>query len=179
MNYNPHESWYVMRIRTKFNQQVERALKNKQFHIFNPTYQEWSQRKDRKKLLTKPIFNGYMFVQTLLNPETHLELLKTLGVIELLKTSQSVLTVPQNEIDNLRLLENYIGQCVQSPQFAVGDRVRITQGLLKGLVGCVDRINKKILRISVDSVPGSIAIEINPDHVEPLEQDSVYLTIVQ
>jgi predicted AAA+ superfamily ATPase len=34
-------------------------------------------RRDRRKVLTRPIFNGYMFIRTLLNPECHLEILKT------------------------------------------------------------------------------------------------------
>ena len=178
MHYSSIESWYVLRIRTKFDQLVERALNNKQFEAFNPTYQEWSQRKDRKKLLTKPIFNGYMFLRTLLTPESHLEVLKTLGVIQFLQTSHGPIPVPDDQIENVRLLSDHVGQCFHTPEFAEGDWVCIQEGVLKGLVGQIDQVNRKLLRISVHSVPGSIAIEVNPQHVELLEKDSVYMTVV-
>ncbi len=175
MHYSSTENWYVLRIRTKFDQLVERALKNKKFEAFNPTYQEWSQRKDRKKLLTKPIFNGYMFLRTLMTPESHLEVLKTLGVIQFLQTSLGPTSVPDEQIHNVRLLSEHIGQCFHSPEFAEGDWVCIREGVLKGLVGQIDRVNRKLLRLSVNAVPGSIAIEVNPNHVELLEKDSAYL----
>ncbi|MBF0280702.1 MAG: hypothetical protein HQM13_23110 [SAR324 cluster bacterium] len=177
MHYNNSENWYVLRIRTKFNQLVERSLTNKQFEVFNPTYQEWSRRKDRKKLLTKPIFNGYMFFRALLNPEVHLEVLKTLGVIQLLHTSHGPTPVPDEQIENVRLLSDHVGQCFHSPEFAEGDWVCIQEGPLQGLVGRIDRVNKKLLRLSIDSIPGSIAIEVNPEHVERLEKDPVYSTL--
>jgi len=177
MRYSSTENWYVLRIRTKFDQLVERALKNKKFEVFNPTYQAWSQRKDRKKRLTKPIFNGYMFLRTLMTPESHLEVLKTLGVIQFLQTSLGPTAVPDEQIQNVRLLSEHIGQCFHSPEIAEGDWVCIREGVLKGLVGQIDRVNRKLLRLSVTAVPGSIAIEINPNHVELLEKDSVYLAL--
>lgn len=175
MHYSSLESWYVLRIRSKFDQLVERALKNKQFEVFHPTYQAWSQRKDRKKLLTKSIFKGYMFLRTTLTAEMHLEILKTYGVMQLLQNSQGPVPVPENQIENIRLLENHVGSCFHSPEFAEGDWVSIREGVLKGLTGQVDRVNKKLLRISIGAIPGSIAIEINPNAVELLEQDPVYL----
>ncbi|MGK5091725.1 transcription termination/antitermination NusG family protein [Deltaproteobacteria bacterium TL4] len=177
MQYSEKEHWYVLRVRSKFNQLAERSLINKQFSVLNPTYQEWSQRKDRRKLLTKPIFNGYMFVQTVLNPESHLEILKTYGIIELIKTSSAPVLVPDEQIQNICLLEKHIGQCIYTPVYAVGDLVTITQGPLKGLVGRIDRVNRGLLRISVDAVPGSVAIEVSPEEVELLKKDTLYKTV--
>lgn len=169
------ESWYVLRIRAKYDQLVKRTLMNKQFEVLNPTYQEWSKRKDRKKLLTKPIFNGYMFIHTHLTPETHLEILKSYGVMDLLKNSSGPIPVPDEQIANVCLLEKHIGECFYAPEFAEGDWVRVCEGPLEGLIGQVDEMNKKYLRISVDSIPGSIAIDVSREHVEPLgKEDTVY-----
>ena len=176
MYYNNKKTWYVLRIRPKYDQLVERALNSKQFSLLNPTYQEWSQRKDRKKLLTKPVFSGYMFIHTLLNPEIHLEILKTYGVTDLMKNSRGPIPVPDHEIENVCLLETHIGECFHSPEFAKGDFVRVCEGPLTGLVGQIDWAKKKLLRLSVSSVPGSIAIEVNPMYVELIERDPLYAT---
>ena len=170
MHYNYQECWYVLRIRSKFYQLVERSLNHKQFGVLNPTYQVRSPRKDRKKILQKPIFNGYLFVQTRLNPEIHLELLKTHGVIEVLKNSRGPIPVPDEQIQNITILENHLGQCFYSPEFAKGDLVQIHEGVLKGLIGYIDQVNRSLLRISIDAIPGSIMIEVTPHEVELLEK---------
>ena len=54
------------------------------------------------------------------------------------------------------------GECFHSPEFAIGEKVVVREGLLKGLKGTVDQINRKMLKISIDAVPGSIMIEIDP-----------------
>ncbi len=61
------------------------GLHKKHFEVLNPTYQALSIRKDRRKVLSKPIFKGYMFFRALLDSESHLEVLKTPGVVEILR----------------------------------------------------------------------------------------------
>ena len=106
MHYCPEKSWYVLRVRSQAERLVHVGLHHKQFEVLNPTYQALSIRRDRRKVLTRPIFNGYMFVRTLLNPECHLEILKTPGVVEILKSPSGPTPVPEEQIENVRLLEN-------------------------------------------------------------------------
>ena len=86
MQYCPEKSWYVLRVRSQAERLVHVGLLHKQFEVLNPTYQALSIRRDRRKALNRTIFNGYMFIRTLLNPECHLEILKTPGVLEILKS---------------------------------------------------------------------------------------------
>ena len=106
MQYCTEKSWYVLRVRSQAERLVHVGLHHKQFEVLNPTYQALSIRRDRRKVLTRPIFNGYMFVRTLLNPECHLEILKTPGVVEILKSPSGPTPVPEEQIENVRLLEN-------------------------------------------------------------------------
>ena len=176
MEYPSEESWYVVRIRSKAERLVQVGLHRKHFEVLHPTYQVLSERKDRRKLLTKPIFVGYMFVHVQLSPERHLEILKTQGVIEMLKNSQGPIPVPDEQIKNVKLLEHHVGQCFHSPDFAVGDAVFVREGPLTGLRGVVDRVNRRQLRIHVDAMPGSIVIEIDPRQVQ-LERETLYTVV--
>ena len=72
MHYCPEKSWYVLRVRSQAERLVHVGLHHKQFEVLNPTYQALSIRKDRRKVLTRPIFNGYMFVRTLDRKSTRL-----------------------------------------------------------------------------------------------------------
>ena len=178
IQYSSRENWYALRIRSRFDQLSETALKNKRFEVFNPTYHEWSRRKDRKKLLKKSIFKEYMFLRTTLTAEIHLEILKSYGVMQFLQNRSGPVLVPASQIANIRLLEQHVGRCFHAPEFAQGDWVRIRDGVMEGLVGQIDWMKKNLLRITVNGIAGSVAIEVNPHQVELLEKDPVYKAVV-
>ena len=173
MQYCIEKSWYVLRVRSQAERLVHVGLHNKQFEVLNPTYQALSIRKDRRKVLTRPIFKGYMFIRALLNPEYHLEILKTPGVVEILKSISGPTPVPEDQIENVRLLEKHVGDCFYGTDFEVGDAVFVREGPLTGLRGVIDRLNRKKLHIHVDAIPGSVMIEVEPNQVQ-LVKDELY-----
>ena len=177
MHYCPEKNWYVLRVRSQSERLVLVGLHHKQFEVLNPTYQALSIRRDRRKVLTRPIFSGYMFVRTLLNPECHLEILKTPGVVEILKSLSGPTPVPEEQIENVRLLEKHVGACFFGTDFEVGDAVFVREGPLTGLRGVIDRLDRKKLHIHVDAIPGSVMIDVEPHQVQ-LEKDTVYQLVV-
>ena len=110
----------MLRVRSQAERLVHVGLHQKQFEVLNPTYQALSIRKDRKKMLTRPIFKGYIFIRALLNPEYHLQILKTPGVVEILKSSSGPTPVPEEQIENVRLLEKHVGDCFCGTDYEVG-----------------------------------------------------------
>ena len=173
MRYCREESWYVIRVRSQTERLVQVGLHHKKFEVLNPTYQSLSIRKDRRKVLSRPIFNGYIFIRILLNPEIHLEVLKTPGVVEILKSTTGPTPVPDDQIENVRLLEKHVGHCFYVKDFEVGDAVFVREGPLTGLRGVIDRLDRKKLHIHLDAIPGSIMIDVEPYQVQ-LVKDAVY-----
>ena len=84
-----------------------------------------------------------MFVRTLLNPECHLEILKTPRVVEILKSPSGPTPVPEEQIENVRLLEKHVGACFFGTDFEAGDSVFVKEGPLTGLRGVIDRLDRK------------------------------------
>jgi transcription termination/antitermination protein NusG len=173
MHYSTEKSWYVLRVRSQAERLVYVGLYHKQFEVLNPTYQALSMRKDRRKVLTKPIFNGYMFIRALLNPQCHLEIIKTPGVVEILKSQNGPTPVPDDQVENVRLLQKHVGACFFGTDFEIGDSVFIREGPLTGLRGVIDRLDHKKLHIHVDAIPGSVMIDVEPHQVQ-LEKDEIY-----
>ena len=173
MQYCIEKSWYVLRVRSQAERLVHVGLHHKQFEVLNPTYQALSKRKDRRKVLTRSIFNGYMFIRALLEPECHLEILKTPGVVDILKSTSGPTPVPDDQIENVRLLENHVGDCFFGTDFEVGDAVFVREGPLTGLRGVIDRLDSKKLHIHVDAIPGSVMIDVEPHQVQ-LDKDTLY-----
>ena len=108
-----------------------------------------------------------------LNPECHLEILKTPGVVEILKSPSGPTPVPDDQVENVRLLEKHVGACFVGTDFEVGDSVFVKEGPLTGLRGVIDRLDRKKLHIHVDAIPGSVMIDVEPHQVQ-LEKDAVY-----
>ena len=135
-----------------------------------------SNRKDRRKILSRPIFKGYIFFRALLDSESHLEVLKTPGVVEILRSRQGPTPVPDEQVENVRILEKYVGACFHGTGLVVGDDVIVRDGPLTGLRGVIERMDHKKLYIHVDAIPGSVMIEVEPDKVQ-MEKDAAY-TIV-
>ena len=173
MQYCTEKSWYVLRVRSQAERLVHVGLHHKQFEVLNPAYRSLSIRKDRRKVLTRPIFNGYMFIRALLNPECHLEIIKTPGVVEILKSTSGPTPVPDDQITNVRLLEKHVGDCFFSTDFEVGDAVFVREGPLTGLRGVINRLDRKKLQIHIDAIPGSVMIDVEPHQVQ-LEKDELY-----
>ena len=173
MQYCTEKSWYVLRVRSQAERLVHVGLHHKQFEVLNPAYRSLSIRKDRRKMLTRPIFNGYMFIRALLNPECHLEIIKTPGVVEILKSTSGPTPVPDDQIANVRLLEKHVGDCFFSTDFEVSDAVFVREGPLTGLRGVIDRLDSKKLHIHIDAIPGSVMIDVEPHQVQ-LEKDELY-----
>ena len=149
------------------------GLHKKNFEVLNPTYQALSIREDRRKILSKPIFKGYMFFRALLDSESHLEVLKTPGVIEILRNRKGPTPVPDEQVENVRILEKHVGDCFHGPVLVVGDAVIVREGPLTGLRGLIDRMDHKKLYIYVDGIPGSVMIEVETHKVQ-LEKDTTY-----
>ena len=178
MHYSPEKSWYVLRVRSQSERLVTVGLHHKQFEVLNPTYQALSIRKDRRKVLTRPIFKGYMFLRTLLNPECHLEILKTPGVVEILKSPTGPTTVPDDQVENVLLLARHVGDCFFGTDFEVGDSVFVKEGPLTGLRGVIDRLDRNKLHIHVDAIPGSVMIDVEPQQVQ-MVKDAVYQLVTK
>ena len=119
-----------------------------------------------------------MFLRTMLTAEIHLEVLKTYGVMLLLQNRTGPVPIPDSQIANIRLLEQHVGRCFHAPEYAQGDWVRIRDGVMEGLVGQIDWMKKNLLRITVNGIAGSVAIEVNPYQVELLEKDPIYRAVV-
>ena len=178
MEYCREKSWYVIRVRSQSERLVQVGLHKKKIEVLNPTYQVLSIRKDRRKVLSKPIFKGYMFFRALLDSESHMEVLKTPGVVEILRNRKGPTPVPNEQVENVRILEKHVGHCFHGTDLVVGDNVIVRDGPLTGLIGVIDRMDSKKLYIYVDSIPGSVMVEVKPNQVL-LEKDSEYSIVTR
>jgi len=179
MYYFPGERWYAIRVKYRHEKITEKTLSSKNFSPLYLTYQEKSKRKDRKLILTKAFFPGYMFIKAALDAHSHVEILKSIGVVELLHNSQGPLPISEEQIENVARLRDYKGKIVSFTEFAKGMLVKIIQGPLAGLIGRIDDIRRDLIQIGIDSVPGTVCIQVSSSQIEPLKSDHTLADLIK
>ena len=127
--------WYAVHTRSRFEQKVYEGIYGKSIEVFLPRIQVMSRRKDRRKRILIPLIPGYVFVRTDLNPDEHLNILKTIGVVRMVGFKGKPVPARDDEISSLMILDG-TDRTVQNREYMnKGDRVMIMEGPFKGLMG--------------------------------------------
>jgi len=143
------EKWYAVYTRPRAEKLVFQRLEEESIETFLPlqkTFRVWS---DRKKLVEKPLLPSYIFVRT--NKKNFPRVWNITGVVKFVSFEGNPVSIPQKQIDNLRLLINSNADIeVSSDRFETGDNVEVINGSLIGLTGELIKIgskNRVIVRI--------------------------------
>ena len=155
--------WYALHTRSRFENVVCDVLAGKAVHAFYPRMQVMSRRKDRRLKIQVPMLPGYVFVRSCLEPEEHLKILKTAGVVRIVGFEGRPVPAEDREIASLLILDG-TDRTVQNRAFiGGGDRVMIMEGPLKGLVGFYIRHKGKTGKVivNVDLLQRSLSVEID------------------
>jgi transcription antitermination factor NusG len=162
-------AWWVLYTRHQHEKAVAEMLSAKGFEVFLPLYESIRRWKDRKKLLTLPLFPCYVFVQGGL--DRRLQVVTTPGIHTILFHGERVAIVPETEIQAIRRAVEGQFRVEPHPFLKCGDRVRVTRGSLEGVEGILVR-KKNLYRLvlSVDMMAQSVAVEIDATEVEPVTE---------
>ncbi len=148
-NKDSEEKWYAIYTRPRAEKLVYQRLIEAGIETFLPLqkiYRVWS---DRKKLVEKPLLSSYLFVKV--KSKNFPIVFKTSGVVKFVTFEGIPAFIPQNQIDNLRLIIDSNSEIeVTSEKFDKGDNVEVISGSLIGLTGELIKIgtkNRVVVRI--------------------------------
>lgn len=152
--------WYAIYTNPRAEKLVHTRLLEAGVESFLPmqkTYRQWS---DRKKLVEKPLLSSYVFVKVI--PKVFPVVYKTIGVVKFISFEGKPVSIPQNQIDNLKLLVNSNADIeVTGETFARGDNVEVVSGSLSGLTGELISVGgKKRVIIRIDKLDQNIIVTI-------------------
>lgn len=161
--------WYVIHTRSKHEAKVELALRQKGLEIFLPRITVRSRRQDRRLFVQVPLFPGYLFVQTVLQPHVYYEVIKHPGVIRLLGINPRLGTVPQEQVDSIKAIVASKRPYAPWPYLRQGRQVRIMEGPLTGTIGVILRRKERRQRliVAVELFQRSVVVELEDEAVEP------------
>ena len=145
-------------------------LTAKGFEVFLPVYDSIRRWKDRRKVLSLPLFPCYVFVRG--RVDGRLPVVSTPGVHMLLTRGDQIAEVPEEEIGSIRRAVEGSFRVEPHPFLKIGERVRVTRGSLAGVEGILVR-KKNLYRLilSVDMLAQSVGVEVDASDVEPIQPE--------
>lgn len=169
---NANDPWCAIYTRHQHEKTVSEMLQVKGFEVFLPLYESVRRWKDRKKLLSLPLFPGYVFVRGAI--ERRLPVLSTPGVNMIISRGEGIATIPEEEIEAIRRTIDGKLRVEPHPFLRCGERVRVIRGSLEGVEGVLTR-KKNLYRLvlSVEMLAQSVSVEIDALDVVPVVQRNV------
>jgi transcription antitermination factor NusG len=161
--------WYALTVKPRHERATARNLRLKGLEEFSPVYRARRLWCDRIKELETELFPGYVFCR--FSYEQRLLVLSTPGVTSIVGFGKRPVPVDDREIEAVRAVVTS-GLPIQPwPYLRAGQKVRIEQGCLEGVVGIVlrDRDRCRVL-INVEILQRTVAVEIDRALLTPVEQ---------
>jgi transcription antitermination factor NusG len=160
--------WYALQVRARQELLVSDYLSGNGYEWFLPQFKLRKRWSDRIKQVDAPLFPGYLFCR--FNVFDRLPILKIPGVIQILGNQRQPIPVDEQEI---RAIQSLVSSGVPNepwPYLALGDKVRIESGPLRGLEGLLVEVkgNHRLV-LSVTLLQRSVAVEIDSAFVTVLE----------
>lgn len=165
----PPPQWYAIHTRAQHEKRIEVHLRQRGISTFLPVERQVHRWSDRRKLVERPLFPCYAFVQIIPSAQTRLAVLRIDGVIGFVGVRGEGTPIPEWEIESVRLLLSRDVPFASYPFLQIGQRVRIRGGALDGVEGLlVARNGHSKLVVSVELIQRSISVSIEGYEIEPL-----------
>ncbi|PIP37678.1 MAG: transcriptional antiterminator [Desulfobacterales bacterium CG23_combo_of_CG06-09_8_20_14_all_52_9] len=161
--------WYVLHTKSRFENVVTEGLTKKSLEVFLPKIQVQSRRKDRKLLIRAPLFPGYVFVKTDLNPYQHLEIVKTVGAVRLIGNKTGPVPVMDETVTSLQIMVAGDHTILTGSRLKRGDRVMVVNGPFTGVTGIFIRYKSQgRVVVNIEALGQYAAVDVDQDDVEKI-----------
>ncbi|MBS1663079.1 MAG: transcription termination/antitermination NusG family protein [Bacteroidetes bacterium] len=158
-----NNQWYALYTRPRFERKIQAEIGLMNHECYLPMRNVVHQWSDRMKKVREPLFAGYIFVRT--NLCNKAELLQIQGVIRFVCSDGKPETIPFQEIDRIKLIEEN-GKNIQVEGFYLaGDHVIVKKGVFEGLEGILIRqVNHRSrFLIRLPLLKQAISVDISMD----------------
>jgi len=164
-------AWYAVHTKSRFENVVNEGLAKKSLEAFLPKVLVQSKRRDRKTMIRVPLFPGYLFVRTDLNPYEQLEILKTVGGVRFIGNRQGPVPVPGDDITSLKIMINSDQPVATGDRFRKGDRVIVVRGPFMGVTGTFSRYRGQgRVIVNIEALGQFAGVEVSEEDVEKLPE---------
>jgi transcription antitermination factor NusG len=156
----PSATWYALKVRNGSEPSVVSALQRRGLHPYCPTQKERRRYSDRMKVVTTPVFSGYVFCSFDITKK--LPVVSCPGVDYIVAFAGVPAEVPELQIENIRRMID--AGAIASEPFVAGEHIRVTHGPLAGIEGILVRESRgNRLVVSIELLNQAASLYIDQD----------------
>jgi transcription antitermination factor NusG len=156
--------WFAFRVRPRHEKRAALYLLEKGEECFVPLIRATRTWAKRVAQVDLPLFSGYVFCRS--HRFGLLPILKTPGIVDVIRAGNSPVPIPNSEISALERAISASIPIEPCPYVEVGQKVEIRSGPLTGVVGIVsDRRKSGHLIVSVSLLRRSVLVHIDIAHL--------------
>lgn len=152
--------WLAIYSRPRWEKKVTQLLTEKGLESYcplNKVRRKWS---DRVKLVEEPLFKSYVFVR--ISDEDRTQVRMTPGVINFVYWNGKPAHIKDREINAIKqFLNDYENVMVEPIDLRLNQRVKITTGPLMDQEGNIISMNRKTVRVSIESLGYQLVVHID------------------
>ncbi len=152
--------WLAIYSRPRWEKKVTQLLTEKGLESYcplNKVRRKWS---DRVKLVEEPLFKSYVFVR--ISDEDRAQVRMTPGVINFVYWNGKPAHIKDREINAIKqFLNDYENVMVEPIDLRLNQRVKITTGPLMDQEGNIISMNRKTVRVSIESLGYQLVVHID------------------
>lgn len=144
------ENWFIIKTKPFKEDHVSSLFSQAAIRTLNPKIRERCYQKGVPAFRIKPLFPTYLFLNIDFDNAQNIHLVKyTRGVSRILSAEGKPVAVVPDIIATIQGNMNQVGLVGQQSRFQKGDPVRVKSGLLKDLIGLIERPTSANERICV------------------------------
>lgn len=132
--------WYVIQTKPLRENDVSLQLGRADFEVFNPKIKRFVAGAVGQQTRLQPLFPSYVFINANFECGMTYQLVKyTRGVNRILGIGERPAPLPVDVVDIIRSRTAQNDGCIEEKLYQKGDRIRVKRGLLKDLIGILER----------------------------------------
>ncbi|MBB5395330.1 MULTISPECIES: UpxY family transcription antiterminator [unclassified Mucilaginibacter] len=157
---NSSLKWYPVYTHPRAEKKAYSALVSKGVEAYLPLHRRLKQWSDRKKWVEEPLIKSYLFVR--IADSAQAEVLMTKGIARFIYFSGRVTSMPDRQIDELRLLmASALELEITEENLLPGEKIKIKAGPLKGITGeMIAYRSQKQLLLRLENLGCSIIVNV-------------------
>ncbi|HEX3742747.1 MAG TPA: UpxY family transcription antiterminator [Bryobacteraceae bacterium] len=158
--------WYALIVKPQHEKAVAEQLRYKGLETYLPLYRSRRRWSDRVKTIELPLFSQYVFAQ--FHYPDRIRVLQTSSVTSIVSFGGAPCPVETSQLDALRAIVGSGLPYSPWPLLHTGQRVRISDGPLRGVEGILAREKSEWrVVINMDLLQRAVAVEVERDLVSP------------
>lgn len=152
-------SWYVLYCKSRYEAKAANTLDKMGVEVFCPLVKEVRQWSDRRKVITKPLFNSYIFIK--IKEQEREKVFEVTGIVRYVYWLGKPAFVSDKEIEIIReWLEEGRMEKIEVTGLTPGDTVKLKAGIFKDQEAKIIDIGKNTMRLILLNLGCTVTVRI-------------------